>query len=314
MAHPTDRSSGVHAIPRRVPLPPEAQDVAAAVLGSTDEEELARAERLEGRHVVAHHGRYWMEAPRGFFQATHWLARFRDDEVTAPRPLSWGYRAALRDGEWSSQANGAVPVHLLTDVDGYTYESLSRRRQRNVRTSRKRATIVQLTGPALLREEGFEVKRSAVERTGYGSAGSPESYLDELPNYFRGGWRLVLAGIVDGRLGCYVTGTGVEGTAYIDNVWIATAALGSAIGTGLIFEFVQACRRGGAIHEIAYGLHTPEDPSLAEYKADLGFPAVQVPAQVRINRLATPLLRRLHPHSYYRLTGQAPPGSGGRRE
>jgi hypothetical protein len=75
------------------------------------------------------------------------------------------------------------------------------------------------------------VKRSAVERTHYGSAGSRESYLAYLDQYFPGPWRLVLAGIVDGRLGGYITGTGVEGTAYVDNVWIATEALRSSIGT-----------------------------------------------------------------------------------
>src|SRR4051794_1561818 len=91
--------SGANAVyARPMPLPAQAQDVAAAVLGSTDEQELALSQRREGRNVVAHGGRYWMEAPRGFFQATHWLARFRADEVTAPRSLAWGYRAALRDG------------------------------------------------------------------------------------------------------------------------------------------------------------------------------------------------------------------------
>jgi hypothetical protein len=289
---------------RAVPMPAQAQDAQAAVLGSVDEEALALSQRREGRNVVAHRGRYWIEAPRGFYQPAHWLARFPAAEASAPRTLAWGYRAALRDDDRASHGNGAVPVHLLSDVDGYTYESLPQRRQRNVRTSRKRATIVQLTGPALLRESGFEVKRSAVERTRYGSVGSRESYLAYLDQYFLGTWRLVLAGIVDGRLGGYITGTGVEGTAYVDNVWIATEALRSSIGTGLIFEFVQACRRSGEIREIAYGLHTPEDQPLAEFKTSLGFPAVRVPSRVKVNPLAAPLLRRLNPHGYYRLTGR----------
>jgi len=292
-------------------MPVEAQEATAAVLKSVDEEGLAAARRREGHNVVVHRGRYWMEAPRGFYQPSHWLARLRPEEASAPRHVTWGYRAALREDEPGPHANGAVPVHLLSDVEGYTYEALSHRRQRNVRTARKRATIVQLTGPALLRAEGFEVKRSAVERTGYSSTGPRESYLSELGQYFVGQWRLVLAGIVEGRLGGYVTGRAVDGTAYVDEVWIATEALRSSIGVGMIFEFVQACRRGGDVREIAYGLHTPEDPSLAAYKADLGFPPVRVPSTVRINRLAARLVRRLNSCAYYRLTGQAQPATVG---
>jgi hypothetical protein len=116
----------------------------------------------------------------------------------------------------------------------------------------------------------------------------------------------VLAGIVDGGLGGYVTRTAVHGTAYIDNVWIATEALRSAIGTGLVFEFVQACRRGGGIREVAFGLDSAEDRSLVAFKEHLGFPVRLVPARVRINPLLAPIVRRRHPYEYYRLTGAAP--------
>jgi hypothetical protein len=50
------------------------------------------------------------------------------------------------------------------------------------------------------------------------------------------------------------------------------------------------------IREIAYGLHTPEDLPLAEFKTSLGFPAVHVPSRVKINPLVAPLVRRLNPH------------------
>jgi hypothetical protein len=288
---------------RSVTLTAQAREVSAAALTSGDEEALAASRRLMGRKVVEHRGRLWMEVPRGFYQPIHWLARLRADEATAPRSLAWGFRATLRDDDGRSRANGALPVHLLTDVAGYTYEALPRRRQRELRNCAKRATIVELTGPEMLREQGFDVRRSAVERTGYGHAQSREHYLAALDHFFIPGSRLVLAGIVDGRLGGYVTGTAVNETAYIDNVWIATEALRSAIGTGMVFEFVQACRRGGAVREVAFGLDSPEDDSLVAFKGTLGFPVVRVPARVRVNPLVAPIVSRRHPYEYYRLTG-----------
>jgi hypothetical protein len=287
-------------------MPAQAREASAALLTSGDEESLALSRRKAGQSVIEHRGRYWMEAPRGFYQPIHWMARLRADEATLPRRLAWGYRATLGDEACGAHGNAELPVHLLTDVAGYTLEALSRRSRRNVRVCAKRATIVELTGPELLREQGHEVKRSAVRRTSYGSAESREQYLADLDHFFMPGSHLVLAGIVDGRLGGYLTGTLVRGSAYIDNVWIATEALRSAIGTGMVFEFVQACRRGSGVREVVFGLHSIEDPSLVAFKEHLGFSVVQVPAKARINRFVAAVVRRWRPHEYYRLTGFAP--------
>jgi hypothetical protein len=287
-------------------MPTHAREASAAALHSGDEESLARSLRMAGRSVIEHRGRYWMEAPRGFYQPIHWMARLRADQATLPRRLAWGYRATLRDEDSGAHGNAALPVHLLADVPGYTFEALSRRHRRDLRVCAKRATIVELTGPQLLREQGLEVKRSAVQRTGYGDADSPELYLADLDHFFGHDSQLVLAGLVDGRLGGYLTGTLVEGTAYIDNVWIATEALRTAIGTGMVFEFVQACRRAGDVREVVYGLHSVEDQSLGAFKESLGFPVTRVPAKARINRLVAAVVRGRRPHTYYRLTGIAP--------
>jgi hypothetical protein len=115
------------------------------------------------------------------------------------------------------EARIALPVHLLADVAGYTSDALSRRYRRNLRVCGQRATIVELTGPALLREQGFEVERSAVRRTGYGHADSHELYLADLNHFFMSSSQLVLAGMVDGRLGGYLTGTLVRVSA---KAWI----------------------------------------------------------------------------------------------
>jgi hypothetical protein len=287
-------------------MPAQAREVSAASLSAGDEESLAMSLRRAGRSVIAHRGRYWIEAPRGFYQPIHWMSRLRAAEVTQPRRIGWGYRATLSDEDCATYGNAALPVHLLTDVPGYTLETRPSRHRRDLRVCARRATIVELTGPQLLREQGLEVKQSAVRRTGYGSADSRELYLADLDHFFVHDSQLVLAGIVDGRLGGYLTGTLVGESAYIDNVWIATEALRSAIGTGMVFEFVQACRRAGGVREVVFGLHSIEDPSLGAFKERVGFPVTRVRAKARINRLVAAVLRRRQPHVYYRLTGIRP--------
>jgi hypothetical protein len=287
-------------------MPAQARDASAALLRSADEEAFARMRRKAGHRVVEHRGRYWIEAPRGFYQPVHWLARLRADEAAAPRRIAWGYRATLREEDCRANANATLPVHILADVGGYTLEALPSHRRRDLRTCGRRATIVELTGPRLLRDQGFEVKRSAVKRTGYGSADSFERYLIDLDHHFMARSQLVLAGIVDERLGGYLTGSLVAGSAYIDSVWIATEALRSAIGTGMVFAFVQACRRSGSVREVAFGLHSVEDRSLVAFKEGLGFAVTRVPAKAWINPRLAPVVRRRRPNEYYRLTGAAP--------
>ena len=85
-----------------------------------------------------------------------------------------------------------------------------------------------------------------------------------------------------------------------------TEALRRATGTGIVFEFVQACRRGSGVREVVFGLRSTEDPLLVAFKEHLGFSVVQVPAKARINRLVAAVVRRWRPHEYYRLTGIVP--------
>jgi hypothetical protein len=174
----------------------------------------------------------------------------------------------------------------------------------------KRATSIELTGPELLREQGFEVLRSAEKRTGYGEDPSREQYLAGLDHFFGPGSRLVLAGIVDGGLGATHGDGGARHSLYRQRLDCHGGAA-SAIGTGLVFEIVQACRRGGRIREVAFGLDSAEDRSLVAFKERLGFPVRLVPARVRINPLLARIVRRRHPYQYYRLTGAAPTTTDG---
>lgn len=145
--------------------------------------------------------------------------------------------------------------------------------------------------------------RSAMVRWGNSFMQTKAAYLSDIA------WmytirRITLAGIVDGKFGGYLGGYAVGSTAYIDVINLATEYLPTQIGTALVFDFVQTCRRSGKIREVVYGQHSPEDPKTVAFKKRMGFSVVHIPSIVHINPIVAEILRRCKPHIYYRLTGR----------
>lgn len=280
------------------------REVSKAVLSSMTEAELANRQReQEGVHVVCHRGRYWRETSPGFYEPSHRMARLSAEQATPPVPLlCWGFRAALCEDD-AAVANGSIPIHLLSNVEGYDLQGLSSNRRYHLRKCRKLVELVELANPALLQEQGYEVVLSALKRTAHKKAPSREDYLADIADYTSPGRRLILAGLIGTKLGGYITAHAVNGTAFIDKVYLATEALLTHIGTGLVFEFVQVCRRSGEIREIVYGLHTPEDSALSVFKEGMGFPVKHVPTKVQMNPIIGKFICWRYPHVYYRLTG-----------
>jgi hypothetical protein len=289
----------------------QTRDASAAMLHSLTEDEMAIWRRYQGYRVSAHHGRFWMEMPPGFLQPVHLVARFSRQEASAPTALSLGFRAVLSEIA-SEAANGALPVHVLSDLAGYTIERLSSNRRNHLRRCYKRAAIVQITGSAPLRQQGYEVFQSALKRTGYGRPQRREDYLAGLEiwcgNIDRSekvapARRVVLGAFVNDSLGGYLGGFAVDGTAYIEEIYISTEALSNYVGIGLVFEFVQVCRRSEGIAEVIYGPHSREDESLCTFKQSIGFPVRKFPTRIRVLPIVAQLLRWRYPHKYYRWTG-----------
>jgi hypothetical protein len=276
--------------------------VSEAVLISMTEEEMASWRRKQGAHVVCHGGRYWEEVLPGFYQPIHLIARLSAEEATRPTPLCWGFRAALCHDD-TVATNGSVPVHLLSDVVNYDLQSLPQKRRTDLRKCRKLVKIVQLIGPALLQEQGYEVLCSSLQRTKHKKPLSRETYLAGLTDFTTDKHRLVLAGLIEDKLGGYIDGYAVNGTAYMVSGYYATDALPTSIVTGLNYEFVQICRRSGEIHEIVDGLHLRENSALDLPKKTMGFPVKYVPSRVWINPIIENFIRWRYPHKYYRLTG-----------
>ncbi|WNG13744.1 hypothetical protein [Cystobacter fuscus] len=281
----------------------QVRDASVATFSVLTERELAEIRCKEGARVIQHGGHYWEQtgAP-GFFQPVHLLARLTPEEATRPTPWSWGYRATLTP-KASDAANGAVPIVCIPDLANYDLNSLSSNRRNKLRKCQRLVRIVQLTGPALLEEQGHELVIEALSRTQHKKPPSRERYLEQVKKYFRGNHWCVLAGIIDGKLGGYLDGYVVDGVAYGFNAYYATWALPTNISTGLVFEFAQLCRRLQCVHTFMGGLHSRESPQLSQFKDDMGFVVDPVPIKWEMAPLARTFIRRHRPHAYYRLTG-----------
>jgi hypothetical protein len=276
-------------------------------LNVIDDEAYARHLLGQGTSVKHSHGTYWMETRRGFWEPTHWLARVGLEEANPPTGLCWGYRCATRGEAGTGRAS--LPIHLLTNVAGYDISVLDGKRRNQLRACWKRVEIVQLLDSTLLEEQGYGVVCSALKRTAHGRIPAQDEYL-------RGARRLmvnypgvVLAGLIEGRLGGYLYGKAISGTGYIDGILIASEALPANIGTGLVYQFAKLCQQTGNVNEVAYGLHTPEDAHLTAYKENMLFPVERVPAKLWMLPLFRAVLRIFKPNALHRLTGCAPAAS-----
>lgn len=282
----------------------EMRDASESRMPVVGESEMAEHLRTGGRRVVVHRGRHWEQVLPGFFRPVHPLARLSAREATRPTPRCWGFQACLVPGD-AEHANAAIPTYLISNLDSFDEGMLSRNRRHELRKARKRVRFVEITTPTLLRDQGYEVLRSSHDRTGYGTMPTKAGYAAALDDFGAPASGLVLAGLVEGRLGGYITGYAVDGTAYIREVVLATEVLRTNISSALTYEFVYACKRTRTVKELVHGLHAREDESLSRYKEWLGFPIQFVPARVVMLPGVAAFIRRRSPHKYYRLTGRS---------
>ncbi len=279
------------------------RDVSKALLTSMTEEEFANWRSKEGANVVFHRGCYWEERRFGFYQPIHLLARLQIQQVTRPMQLCWGFQASLCEDD-AVNANGSIPIHLLSNIQDYDLYSINKNSRQNIRKNRHLFNIVELTDTQLLQEQGYEVFLSATRRTRSKSLLSREKYMVHLVDYVVPKRRLILAGLSDRKLYGYITGYAINGTAYGEDLYITTEASNNNLNRILLFEFVQVCRRSGGIYEFAIGQHWREKPGIVEFKERMGFPITYIPAKVEINPIFEQFIRWQYPHQYYRLTGR----------
>jgi hypothetical protein len=282
--------------------PDEVGDIGQARIPVVTESEYAEHLRRLGRRVKHHRGRFWRESRPGFYRPVHDLARLTVRQATRPTVACWGFRACLTESD-AHLANARSPVYLVSDLGEFDEDVLPSSRRYELRKARRLSRLVHLTGPAVLREQGYQVLRSAHSRNQYGSLPTMKRYLEELEHFSSRANGIVLAGLVDGTLGGYVTGFAVDATAYVQAVVISTEALSTQLSTGLTYEFMHSCRRSPGIEELVHGWHTPEDEGLCWYKNRLRLPLRRVPTRIGLLPGTAAVLRWRHPHQYYRMTG-----------
>jgi ribosomal protein S18 acetylase RimI-like enzyme len=283
-------------------------DVSKAVVVPLSEEQLARRLASEGSKIRLVHGRYWLEVLPGLYDGIHWLSRHTVEEVSKPALFCWGYRAALHNTE-STDANGALPMHLMTDVEGYDINRLPSRTRRELRQfQRNDVRIVYVNRPEVFRDQGYEVMCSWLARTRHRAAAPVKRYLADAERNVLDPTRLVLAGMAGDKLLGYSTSWVVEGSVYIWEFHVSPEAFPLHLSTALWFETAQVYRRSGVAREICAGLAMPEKESLTSYKNRLGFELVRIPTRVWLLRLLSGYIRSRHPYQYYRFTGKEPRG------
>ncbi|MGH7287697.1 MAG: hypothetical protein ACREI8_06720 [Myxococcota bacterium] len=266
------------------------------------EAELAAMRAREGDAVVLRQGTHWRSSYPGFYQPINLLARKRAAEVRQPARLCWGFRVALSE-EDAHLANASVPVHLLTDAQHFDQTRLSRNRRGDLRRCRRRVEFRRLSTPALLLEQGHGVFMSSVRRLGHWRPLTERAYRNRVTRRAGHGRRLFIAGLIDGRLRGYLDSYAVDGVLHLDEMFVATDALRTGIGTGLYVAAIETGARELAIRDVCNGLHRPEDANLCRFKEGLGFRVVHVPARAVIRPPIRAYLRARRPATYYRLTG-----------
>lgn len=274
-----------------------------ATLSSMTEKELAKWRLDQGKHIIVHRNRYWKEAVKGFYEPIDLMANLSPEQVAKPNKLSWGFRASLSE-EGVSIANGSIPLYLLSNLTDYGLQSLSSNRRTQLKKCRKNVKILALKNTKILQEQGYQVFLSSAQRVGMKKIPSQQLYLANLAEYKPTPFHIILAGMINDRLGGYVTGYAVNGTAYLEYLYIQTELLKTNISLGLTFDFIQVCKHSGSINKIIHGQHRRENSSLCAFKESLGFNVKYIPSHVSINPLVSSLLRWRYPHKYYRLTGQ----------
>jgi hypothetical protein len=267
------------------------------------EAEAAKWYQAQGLNVISHNHRYWKETRLGFYEPVHLMARLSAAQANFSKKMILGFRASLDESD-KGQANGSIPVHLLSNIKDYSIQQLSSNRRNHLRRCQKRATIVRLPDMSILEEQGYDTYVSAATRFGSKHLMKKRDYLNQIDSDSSSNNRLILAAMVNEKLGGYIVTYAIGKTAYVEKVLLATEALSAYIGIGLVFDFIQSCRESGIINEIVYGYHTPGDPSLSAYKEALGFRISHIPAHVYINPIIKPFLKWKNPSAYYFITGK----------
>jgi hypothetical protein len=276
---------------------------ADAALPVLSEEAMAAREREQGREVVAHGGRWWLQTAPGFYQPVCLMTPLRAEQATRPTALCWGFRAALAP-EDAGRADAALTVHTLPDLGRYGPASLAPGQRRRVAKALREFDVVALDSPDLLLEQGYALVAEAHARNPGVPMPSRPRFERWAASYFAPRRGLVLAALRHGRLLAFNTQSAVEGVVYGETAYAGAEGRRHGLCACLFHAAATIASRTPGVHTLVDGQHARENQGLCDFKRSLGLELARVPALVWLAPVAGPLLRRVRPHAHYRLTGR----------
>ncbi|MBN2411466.1 hypothetical protein JXQ31_07220 [candidate division KSB1 bacterium] len=267
--------------------------------------EFAEWKRSLGQKIIYKNGIYWEELRAGFFQPIHLLMRLNKSQIKTPAPLYWGIRSGLNEEE-KNDANGSILYHTFPDFKTFGFHSFSKNRRKNIRKCFNTAEIIEVRDGQLLKDQGYDVVYSSLSRTRHRKIPQRDAYLKGCTAYINNGdnSRMVLAGLVNGKLGGYLEICSVEGIVYVQTLFMATDAMKYCISAGLFYTIYMICQKSESVTEMAIGQPVTDDDNLNVFKKSMGQIVKSIPAWYKIIFPIKPILKLKYPDKYYRLTGQ----------
>jgi len=275
-----------------------------SILEPADINEYAAWQKSLGHKIRQKNGVYWHELRTGFFQPIHLLTRLNVSQIKPPSAFYWGIRSGLKE-EDENYANGSILYHTFPDFKTFGLHSLSKNRRKNIRKCFKNTDIIQVRDGQLLKNQGYDVVCSSLTRTRHRKIPDRERYLSGCTAYINTGdnSRMVLAGLVNGKLGGYLEICSVDGIAYVQTLYLATEAMKYCICSGLFFTIYMICQKSDHIIEMAIGQPVTGDDKLNVFKKSMGQTIKSIPSRYKILFPVKPILKLKYPDKYYRLTG-----------
>ncbi len=247
------------------------------------------------------------ETHPGYFRLTHFAATVRASELRRPALRCWAYQVALSD-EDAPFANAHAPLHLVRDLSRYDESCVLDVKRRQLRKARASLSLVRITDPRTLREQGWHVVSDNMRRLGVPKNMTETRYLAEVDSLVGDDRGLVIGAMADDRLVGYMQSFAVDNTAYLDRIYLADEARSLNVSAVLFFDVAQLYRRSGKVAQLCSGPAMPDQTGIGEFKRRIGQPIVRVPAYFWSPRLMKALLRKVSPPAHYRATGELPAG------
>jgi len=260
-------------------------------------------QEANGRRVVEHRGRLWVEWRRCFFQPVHPLAKLSRLEATRPARSCLVFRARLAEDAWQ-WANGSLPAHTFPDPRSYDLGRLRQTPRRQVRQGLRAVDVVALETPDLVLDQGYAVVAEAHARDACIDLPDRETFRKMVLSLFSPCRGLILAAVRGRDLLGFSLPCAVDTAAYHGMVYVTGQGLANKVPVCLFHAFATLVSRRPQIQELMHGLHVRDDEGLCEFKRRIGLVVTPLPARTWLASGLDGVLRRARPHKYYRVTGR----------